>query len=149
MTIDAISFHPVTGFGTHTNFTEFYLDMGYCATSELGPVFDSNYVSGSKVSVFARSSAFTVTAAEPWTTIALDTPFFFDPADGNLIIEISWPDGDEEFYTYSYGTTGVSLIKGAYGEGSGEENYEAPHLLLEGADSFQQMTFAGIKATFN
>lgn len=149
MTIDAISFHPVPGTGTHTNFTEFYIDMGYCAAGELDPVFDSNYVSGTKKRVFEQSGAFTLTATEPWTTISLGTSFFFDPAAGNLVIEILWPDGDDEFYSYDFPTSGVSVITAAYNEGVGNAFSQAPHLLLEGTNSFEQMTFAGIKASFN
>ena len=148
MEINTISFDPVPGLGTQVILDAVSIDMGYCTADQLDPVFDSNYVSGSKIRVFERTSAFTLNASTPWTPIALDTPFYFNPSWGNLVIEINWPNGSQQIYTFNYATSGVSLISGSYGAGSGDAYTEAAHLLLEGNLALNQMTFAGIKATF-
>lgn len=148
MEISSISYDPVQGMGDQVNFVSFSIDMGYCSSDELDPIYDTNYISGSKVRVFERTSAYTVNAVFPWTEIVLDTPFVFDPTVGNLIIEIQWPDGDAQIYSFDYATAGISLVTGAYGAGSGNGFTQAPHLLIQGEDAFSQMTFAGIKATF-
>jgi len=149
MTISSIAFNPVAGTGASTTFFELYVDMGYCSSTELGANYESNYVSGTKIRVFSRPSNFTVTATSPWTALVLDSPFFYDPANGNLIIDIAWPDGEDEFYSYSYVTAGVASVSGAYGEATGDTFGDSSFLRLEGVYALEQITFAGIKATFN
>lgn len=132
------------------NFTELYVHMGYCSSSDLTENYLENYVSGTRTSVFERASAFTVNATYPWTTITLDTPFWYDPSAGNLILEIEWPDGNDEIYTFNYGTPGVgSLVMGFYDISYGGVFQEAPYLKLDGVLALDQTTFAGIKASFN
>lgn len=147
MTISSIAWNTVPGYD-FVNFDAFYIHMGYCASDELTETFDSNYIPGSKIQVFQRTSAYTVNAVYPWTAISLDTPFFYDPAEGNLIIEIDWPNGDHEIYTFNYGTGSNSLVMGSYGASTGTVFTDAPYLQLEGELSLSQTTFAGIKATF-
>lgn len=149
MTINSISFRPVSGTGTDATFTSFYVDMGLCSSDQLGPMFESNYIGGTKTRVYERTSSVTFYAVEPWTAITLDTPFYYDPAMGNLIIEVGWPDGSNQFYTYNYPTAGASMVKAGYGAGTGDPYYECPNLLIEGDLAFEQTTFAAIKATFN
>ena len=149
MTINSISFFPDAGY-SRVNFTSFYLHMGYSSSSNLTENYEDNYVSGTRTAVFERASAFTVNATYPWTTITLDTPFWYDPSAGNLIVELEWPDGDSEIYTFNFGTPGVnSLVKGFYGLSSGDVYQESPYLKFEGPLNLNQTTFAGIKASFN
>ena len=150
VSISSIAYAPVQGLGEQVNFDSFAIDMGYASVDQLGPVFETNYVSGSKMRVFERTSSVSFDAVFPWTTIQLDTPFLYDPAEGNLIYEIHWPKGSAQFYSYDYPTSGISIVKGAYGSASGEPFSQAPHLLFDvSGEAFEQMTFAGIKATFN
>lgn len=148
MTINAVSWAPFEGLGDNVNFNAFTIDMGLCAADILNPMFDTNYISGTKIRVFERAAGFSVSAAYPWTTITLDTPFFYDPSAGSLILEIQWPSGNEQIYTFDFPTEGASIIKGGFGAASGDPFPQAPHLLIEGELSLSQMTFAGIKATF-
>ena len=146
MTISSITFDPSPGPGTEVTFFEFYVDLGYCSSNELGAVYDANYVSGSKFRVFEKTSNVTFHATDP--TIYFDTPFFFNPANGNLIIEIAWPDGEEEIYTYSSGTSGITCVTGDYNSPTGDEFSDISHMFINGELALEQTTFAGIKASF-
>lgn len=146
MTIRSITFDPVTGTGEETTFYEFSVDMGYCSNSELGTVYEANYTSGSKTRVFETTTNFTIAASSP--TIYFDTPFLYNPAEGNLIIDIIWPDGEGEFYSYNFATAGVSSISGTYDISEGYAFTDMSHLFFSDALSFDQLTFAGIKASF-
>jgi hypothetical protein len=148
MTIGAVSWEPVQGMGDMVNFDSFSIDMGLCGTDALEPVFDLNYINGTKTRVFERASSFSVNAVYPWTTIVLDTPYFYDPVAGNLLVEVNWPNGDSQIYTYDFPTEAASMVSGAYGDGAGYLFTQAPHMLLEGGFALGQSTFAGIKATF-
>ena len=145
-TISSITFASVPGMGDATTFFQLYVDLGYCADSELCDVYENNYVSGTKTRVFERNSNYTITANSP--TITFDTPFVFDPAQGNLIIDIIWPDGEGEIYTYNFPTLGVSAISGAYDLPSGYSFTDMSHLVLEGELSLCESTFASIKRMF-
>ncbi|MCD4707715.1 MAG: hypothetical protein K8S62_08245 [Candidatus Sabulitectum sp.] len=146
MAINSITFDPSPGPGTEVTFDEFHVYMGYCANDELSATYDANYVNGWKYKVFERTSSVTFHASDP--TIYFDTPFFYVPANGNLIMDIAWPDGEDEFYTYSSGTTGLTCVHGAYGSPSGDQYMETSHLFINGEMTLNQMTFAGIKASF-
>ncbi len=147
MTISSVAWYPNSGY-TSVTFDAFYINMGYCASDQLTEDFDANYVSGTKTQVFQRASTYKVDAVYPWTAITLDTPFFYDPAQGNLIIEVDWPDGVDEIYTFNYYTGVNSLVMGPYGSPTGNVFMDAPYLQLQGELSLDQSTFAGIKATF-
>lgn len=146
MTISSISFSPVTGTGTEVTFYEFYVDMGYCASEELSATYNANYVGGVRYRVFERTSPVTFNASD--LTIYFDTPFFYVPANGNLILDISWPEGTDQIYTFSSSTTGFTNVQGAYGLPTGEQFMETPHMFINGELALNQMTFAGIKASF-
>ena len=149
MTINSVSWFPDVDY-TRVNFTALSLHMGYCSSDNLTENYADNYVSGTRTSVFERSSAYTVNASYPWTTIPLDTPFWYDPTAGNLIVEVEWPDGNNEIYTFNYSTPGVnSLVMGFYGLSYGNAFQNGPYLKFEGTLSLDQTTFAGIKASFN
>lgn len=146
MAINSITFDAVTGTGGETTFYELFVDMGYCAGSELVTVYDTNYMSGSKIRVFETTSNITISAASP--TIYFDTSFPYNPAEGNLIVDIIWPDGEGEFYSYNFPTAGVSSISGAYDLPEGFAFTDMSHLFLSDALSLEQLSFAGIKASF-
>ncbi|MCK5786325.1 MAG: hypothetical protein KAH54_07185 [Candidatus Sabulitectum sp.] len=81
-------------------------------------------------------------------TIYFDSPFFFDPANGNLIIDVSWPDGENEFYTYNFATAHNSSVSGSFYDSEGYIYTDMSHLFIEGFWSLEQTTFAGIKSSF-
>ena len=72
-------------------FTEFKVYMGYCASDQLGSVFDDNYVAGSKVLVYDSASQVCSGAAGEWFSIVLDTPFSYVQSSGNLIVVARLP----------------------------------------------------------
>lgn len=146
MTISSITFDPVEGSGTEVTFIEFYVDMGYCANDELSATYDANYIGGTKYTVFERTSPATFYASD--LTIYFDTPFFYVPANGNLILEISWPDGEGQIYTFSSATTGFTSVYGAYNLPTGDQYMETPHIFINGELALDQTTFAGTKASF-
>ncbi len=146
-TISSITFSSVPGTGEETTFYQFSVDLGYCASTELDSAYEENYVSGTKTRVFERTSNFTVFSHSP--TLYFDSPFVFDPSEGNLIIDIVWPDGEGEFYIFNFPTPGVSAISGAYDLPTGYPLTDMSHLLIGGELAMTQSTFAGIKSLFN
>ena len=146
ITINSISFDAVPGTGQQVTFYELSLDLGYCCSEELSTVYESNYVSGTKARVFETTDPIVVQASSP--EIVFTTPFFYDPAAGNLIIDMIWPDGDGEFYSFNFATPGVSSISGAYDLPEGDAFTDMSHMFLNGTLDLSQLTFAGIKASF-
>jgi len=146
ITIHSISFDAVPGTGQQVTFYELSLNMGYCDAGELTAVYESNYVSGTKTIVFETTDPIVVQASSP--DIVFSTPFFYDPALGNLIIDLIWPDGNGEFYSFSFATPGVSSISGAYDLSDGAAFTDMSHLFLNGTLALCPLTFAGIKASF-
>ena len=144
--ISSITFDPVAGTGNEVTFYELSVDMGYCSNEGLAPNYDSNYTSGSKTRVFETTSPVTILASAP--TIVFDTPFHYDPAQGNLIIDVVWPDGEGEIYTYNFPTAEISSISGAYDLPEGNPFTDMSHLYINYALSLNQSTFAGLKASF-
>ncbi len=145
MTISSVTFDPSPGPGTEVTFDEFHVYMGYCDNDELGANYDANYANG-KYKVYERTSNVTFHASDP--TIYFDTPFFYIPANGNLILDIAWPDGEDEFYTYSSGTGSLTCVYGDYNSPNGDQFMEISHMFINGDMALNQMTFAGIKASF-
>lgn len=141
-----MTFYPSPGPGTEVTFDEFVVYLGYCANDELGATYDANYIGGVKYKVFERTNPITFLHTD--LTIYFDTPFFYLPANGNLVFEVIWPDGKDEIYTYSSGTSGLTCVYGSFDLPSGDQYMETPHFLLNGEMALNQMTFAGIKASF-
>jgi len=147
MVINAIEFFLAPGaVEDHVDFFEFYVYMGYCSSDELSTNYDDNYINGWKYLVFERTSPVTFHSSDP--IINFDTPFFYQPSQGNLVFEIAWPDGEKEFYTYDSIEDGNTLVHGGYGLETGDQYTLRPHLLIHGDLALEQTTFAGIKASF-
>jgi hypothetical protein len=147
MVINSISFFKAPGaVEDHVVFYEYYVYMGYCASTELGADFNDNYINGVKYTVLERTDPITFYDTDP--TIYFDSPFFYDPANGNLVLEIAWPDGRDEIYTYSSSESTTTCVYGSYDSSTGDQFYETPHILLNGEMALSQTTFAGIKALF-
>lgn len=127
-------------------FDEFYLHLGYCASDELSNNYQNNYVNGWKYKVYERTTPVVFHSSDP--VITFDTPFFYDPSQGNLLFEIAWPNGRKEFYVYDGPSTGNSLLYGSYFSDTGDLYGLIPHLMFNGTLALEQTTFAGIKASF-
>ena len=138
LTVNSLSFDAVPETGKEVTFYELFVDMGYCSSEGLIPNYDSNYISGSKTRVYETTSAVTIQASAP--TIVFDTPFEYDPTQGNLIVDIVWPDGEGEFYTYNFPTAEVSSISGAYDLQEGNPFTDMSHLFISYELSLSQST---------
>jgi len=147
MLINSISFFKAPGAAENrVTFFEYYVYLGYCDSDELGVFYNHNYTNGMRYKVFERTDPVTFYDTDP--TIYFDSPFFYDPAEGNLVFEILWPEGKDEIYTFSSAASVGSCIFGGYGVASGKQYSEVPHILLNGETALSQTTFAGIKALF-
>jgi len=147
MTINSIEFFLAPGAAhNEVEFDEFYVYMGYCATDELAANYNSNYINGWKYKVFESTTPITFHDTDP--TIYFDTPFFYQPSQGNLVFEIIWPNGKNEFWVYNDVQDKTTLVHGGYDLEAGDQYMERPHLLIHGDLALEQTTFAGIKASF-
>ncbi len=143
MTINSFAFKPTSGEGVV--FDEFTVYMGPAAGNTLGSDFMANY-SGSRTKVYSHTSV-SFAPSGGWVTIPLDTPYFH-AGTGNLIIEVEWPDGEQEIYAGYWTTTGARLLTASYGSSTGYAYDFCPNLLLSGTLDLAPMTFGSIKATF-
>lgn len=144
MTITDIAFRHTSG--TAVMFDHFTVYMGPAAGGSLGNNFDANY-SGSRITVYDHANP-SFTPSGGWTTIPLDTSYFYN-GTGNLIIEIAWPHGDMELYAGYWSTPGVNrTLTSSYGSPTGDAFDFCPNLKLTGTMSLSPMTFGAIKASF-
>ncbi|MCK5035316.1 MAG: hypothetical protein KAS73_05435 [Candidatus Sabulitectum sp.] len=147
MIISSLTFFLAPGaVEDHVTFDEYYVYLGYCSSNELSATYDDNYVNGWKYPVLERTSPITFLETDP--TIYFDTPFFYDPANGNLVFEIAWPNGEDEIYTYTSVTASNTCVYGDYYLSAGDQWTELPHVLINGDLALANTTFAGIKASF-
>ena len=146
MLISSITFFPTSGSTGDVTFDEFYVYLGYCTNEYLTENFNSNFENDMKYSVLERSNPITYHYTDP--TIVFDTPFFYIPANGNLVLEFAWPGGDGEIFTFAADTSNFMSVAGSYDSATGDQLLEFPHLLINGEMELEQMTFAGLKATF-
>ncbi len=125
--------------------------MGLGNSSELGLVFDDNYISGTRILVMS-SSSYTTTSVGPneWFDITFDTPFWYNGED-NLIIEIEWSSagGIDALYTWHWNGGTNRCVFGRYNTATGlVQSSSVPNLRLNGTLSLENSTFARIKAAF-
>ncbi len=147
MIISSLSFFLAPGaIEDHVTFDEYYVYLGYCSSNELSATYDDNYVNGWKYPVLESTGPITFLETDP--TIYFETPFFYDPANGNLVFEIAWPNGEDEIYTYNSVTASNTCVYGDYYLSSGDLWTELPHVLINGDLALANTTFAGIKASF-
>jgi hypothetical protein len=143
--ITSISWQPTTP-AELVNFDELTIYMGLCSTDELGTVFEDNYIPGTKVQVYNATNV-NLAAGSGWFSIDLD-PAFFYPGTDNLIIDIEWPNGTGQIYTFNWYAGTNRTLYAAYGESTGTQMQDLSHLLLNGNLALGQSTFGAIKALF-
>ncbi len=143
--IESISFEPVDPTSS-VFFNEFTIYLGPCSSDELGTDFEANYLPGIKTEVFNRTD-WTLDASPGWFTIEFDTPYWYS-GSGNLIIDFEWPDGEHEIYNFNWDTGSNRALYADYGEPTGTNMTDIPHMLLNGTLALDQNTFGAIKALF-
>lgn len=142
--IQAISWKYISIVPTATceNFT---LHLGYCSSDELGMSFEDNYISGTKTLVFSADPLVMSPGGDNWSTITLDSPFWYSGTD-NLIIEVQW-ENQSIANSYYCGRWDSGQNRTLYQQNT-PDNYLSVfvlHMLLEGTESLDQTTFGRIK----
>ncbi len=75
--------------------------MGLCGLDDLTPVFDQNYLAGTRELVFSRDSLYLEGEPGEWVTLDLDRPFEY-PGTGNLLLELRRDGYYEDTYLFTY-----------------------------------------------
>jgi hypothetical protein len=148
-TIDGLSWQKSPYGATTGTFNQFRIYMGYCASDELGTVFDANYISGTKTMVHYASSVTLSAAPEGWDTINLNTPFEYDGSE-NLIIEIQWTGGTGSFYEYVFDGGPNRCLKASTASSTTGIILSRLFMVeLEWPTAFERDTFGSIKTFFD
>ncbi len=147
--ISGISWKRFPSPDDQATFSDLSVYLGLCASDNLVPTFDDNFISGTRTLVFSEASYTTdVVAINEWFEIPFTTPFWYNGQD-NLLIEINWSAGDGSLYSWSALPGGIRRIYGAYGSTTSlvqDDNF--PTIQLHGTLSLENSTFGRIKAAF-
>ncbi|NLP05156.1 hypothetical protein GX411_04320 [Candidatus Fermentibacteria bacterium] len=131
-------------------FYDFKIYMGYSNLDQLGMTFLDNYMPGTRTLVFSSSPYNINVGPNEWLTTTLNTPFWYSPAIGNLLIEVEWTSesfGSVYMWHYNAGTD--RAIKGAYGSPTAYASENTlPHIMLNGVLDLEPESFGSIKASF-
>lgn len=129
---------------------DFKIYMGYSNLDQLGMTFLDNYIPGTRTLVFSSSPYIVNVGANEWFTTTLNTPFWYSPAIGNLLIEVEWSSesfGSVYLWHYNAGTN--RAIVGAYGSPTAYTTESTlPHIMLNGVLDLEPDSFGSIKASF-
>jgi len=131
-------------------FIDFEICMGLTGNDILGPVFDDNYIPGSRTTVFERDSISLSPDPDDWQVFELDTPYWYNGED-NLLIEFLWSEGeteDECLYSWHWNTGTIRSLAGEYEDVSGTMSSLVVMLRFEGSLGFVQTTHGAIKSLF-
>lgn len=144
--------HPVAQ--NSAEFADLNIYLGLCAEETLGSSFDDNYISGTRTLVYHSDSEVLSGSPEDWSMITLDSPYLYDPAEGNLIIEVTWSScvDHKSFYVHSWDTGAIRAVgytqAGAPSQPTGSLSSAMPRLKLTGTSSgsLTSLTFGSVKA---
>lgn len=133
--------------GTKVHFDQLLIHVGYSNLSVLGEDFQANYIPGSRTPVYDHSDVW-ISCGPPgeWFSIQLDEPFWYNGVD-NLIIDFSWPAGDQAIYVMGWTAPVNRAVSGAFNAATGTASGESLLMHLNGSLSLEPNTFGGIKAT--
>ncbi len=145
MDITSLSWH--VQYGTEVTLDGLQIFMGTCANDELTEVFDDNFISGTRIKVYDRSTV-TLTSSGPgsWLEVPLDRTFWYN-GDDNLLMEFSWSSGSNSIYVWGWDPGLNQTLFGSYGASSGDLEKVSLHMRLNGALDLTATTFGAIKAT--
>lgn len=132
------------------SFYNFKIYLGYSNLDQLGMTFLDNYISGTRTLVFSASPYNVNVGPNEWLTTTLDTPFWYSPAIGNLLMEIEWSsESSGSVYMWHYTAGANRAIVGAYGSPTASyAEVTLPHMMLNGVLELEPDTFGSIKASF-
>ena len=144
--IESLAWKKTTSGTPSASLDDFKIYMGYCASDELGTVFEDNYVPGTKTLVFQGNPFVLSGSPDQWMPLDLDTPFLFDNSQ-NLIIDVEWSDGSGTVYVYHWDSGSGRSLSSDYGSPSGYVQNIVSHMQLTGSETaVEETTFGGLKA---
>ncbi len=134
-----------------TTYYDFEIHMGLTDQDTLGPIFDDNYIPGTKTVAMERNSMLVSTMPDHEIELVLDSPFSYN-LENNLLIEVAWNGCSEEgdaIFSWNWPTTGRRTIVGKFGSpGATIFRNLAPWLILDSPAGLQTTTWGSIKALF-
>jgi len=134
-------------------FADLNIYMGLCAGETLGSNFEDNYIPGTRTLVYHSASEVMTGSPGDWAKIVLDNSYFFNAAEGNLIIEVTWDScvDHKSFYVNSWDTGSIRSVgytqAGAPTNPTGSLSSAMPRLMLTGTSSgaLTSTTFGAVK----
>ena len=93
------------------------------------PVFDENYISGSRQLVFQADTIVLSAQAGDWFFIEFDEPFVYD-GQHNLILEFESENTGNAFYPFAWVSYESRTLVAYGGSTSGDESNECNHMIL-------------------
>lgn len=150
LTVTEFAFTAAAG-PAEANYANVELYMGHTALSELTATYDNNW-SSTPVQVYSNPLVqLGGLVAGELINFPLDSSFEYNGTD-NLLVEFVWNGPDESGSLYVFGWIAEGnrvLFEKVHDASTGTLSDEAPYLKIEAFPlSFEQMTFAGIKASF-
>jgi hypothetical protein len=133
------------GVSNFLTINDFEVYMGYTDNELLVPVFEDNYLPGTRTLVLQEANI--TYNAEPgeWCVIELDTPFSYTTGH-HLILEFQFSGGSSGMHNYLWPTPEGRALTATYQAVSGYLMDDMIHLLLTGmAQSLDTDTFGAIK----
>ncbi len=148
--IESISMKRFSSGGSGGTFYNFSVYMGYTNLDQLGMTFTDNYLPDTKTMVFSASPYTFTVGPDEWLETEFTTPFYYDPAQGNLLFELMWSsESSGSVYMWHWTAGANRAIVGAYGSPTANfGDTTLPHILLNGDLGLDSGTFGSIKADF-
>jgi hypothetical protein len=152
MTIQSLSFKASSISNPTGPYNNFEIFIGHTALSELTEVFDNNWSTSGALVYADPSLELTGIEGEQWFTFLFSSPFQYD-GSSNLLIETVWdgpvspPDGS--IYVMAWiadGNRSLACINPS--SPTGTLSNAVPQLMFEFELKLEQVTFAGIKNSF-
>lgn len=148
--IDAISLKRHSSGTTQAPsvFRDFEIWASLTDSDVLSPVFDSNYIPGTRTLLFSSDSLYLSVEPDTWFEFQLDSQYWYGGSH-NLILEILWSSGEELgtecVYTWQWNTGDMRCASGLYDASSGSLTSIIPMLMFTGQSALEGVTFGEIK----
>ena len=143
MTINRIGFKAsFSGDGTSY---DIQIHAGITDFQAVVPVFDENYISGSRQLVFQADSIVLSAQAGDWFFVEFDEPFFYD-GQHNLVLEFESENDNYDLYTFAWQTNESRTLVSYGGSASGDEVNVCNHMILsDDVQNLHACTWGSVK----
>jgi len=153
--ITAISFNAAVLSDPEGPYEELSILMGHTELESLTETFADNWSSPGEQVFFEQSYFISGVVPGSYFTFQLDTPFVYNGSE-NLLIEITWdgppepPLGQGSIYTWYWTTTGNRVLSSNdLSSATGSAFEYCNNIRIDySTEAFENITFAGIKASF-